>query len=178
MSERIHVEGLKELDRALAEITDTAVAQKALEDSLFDAAQVVQKAAKAKAPVESGRLRKSIRRYRGKAGKKKLAGVSKRDALVFVGTKSTKKNPVFYAQFVEYGTDRHEVEVSKAARRRGTTSLVSKDGRFGRKVEVKAKAQPFLRPALDENRKKVLKRFAESLEKRIKKAWQSKVKKQ
>ncbi|MEW5248913.1 HK97-gp10 family putative phage morphogenesis protein [Microbulbifer discodermiae] len=178
MSDRVRVEGFKELDKALAEITDTAVAQKALEDGLFDAAQLVQKTAKSKVSVESGKLRKAIRRYRGKEGKKKLAGISKRDALVYVGTKSTKKNPVFYASFVEFGTQRHTVELSGAAKSRGATSLVSKDGRFGQKVNVKAKAKPFLRPALDENRDKVIKRFKSALVKRIEKVWNGKVRKQ
>ncbi|MBN8431810.1 HK97 gp10 family phage protein [Microbulbifer salipaludis] len=177
MSDQIEIHGLAELDAALAKIGDAAVAQKALEDGLFDAAQVVQKAAKAKVSVESGRLRKSIRRYRGKEGKKKLAGVSKRDAVVYVGTKSTKRNPVFYARFVEYGTDQHAVELGKAAKRRGATSLVGKKGRFGKKVEVKAKAKPFLRPALDENRKPVIERFVSGLTKRIEKAWNGEVKK-
>ncbi|MFS1524749.1 HK97-gp10 family putative phage morphogenesis protein [Microbulbifer sp. 2304DJ12-6] len=177
MSDHIRVEGFKELDKALAAITDTAMAQKALEDALFDAAQVVQKTAKAKVPEDSGKLRKAIRRYRGKAGKKKLAGSGKQDAQVYVGTKSTKKNPVFYAAFVEFGTKLHSVELSLKAVRRGVTSLVSKKGRFGKKVTVKARAKPFLRPALDENRDKVLKRFKNALIKRIEKAWGKEVKK-
>lgn len=176
MAEKIHLHGLKELDRALAQISSTALAQKALENALFDAAQLVQKDAKKRVPEDKGTLKKAIRRYRGKDGKGRLAGVSKRDAVVYVGTKATRKSPVWYAHFVEFGTAGHVVALSAKAQADGATTLGSPAGFFGKRVSVKARAHPFLRPAFDENKVLVLGRFKSALVKRIEQTWAKQVK--
>lgn len=99
------------------------------------AAIIVQSTAKRDAPIKDGRLRGSITRD------------VKRDVAI-VGTN------VEYAPHIEYGTRPHIITVKNAR--------VLSDGKqiFGRSVNHQGtKAQPFMRPAIDKNRKNLIKLY-------------------
>jgi HK97 gp10 family phage protein len=102
---------------------------------LESAAVILQGAARRNAPIDNGRLKGSISRE------------VKRDVAI-VGTN------VEYAPHVEYGTRPHVITVKNAR--------VLSDGKqiFGRSVNHPGtKAQPFMRPAVDKNRKNLIKLY-------------------
>jgi len=124
----VQVEGLKELEAKLIKLGGVA-GGKVLRQALMAAANPMVKSAKAKVPVDRGKLKSNIRK-RSKLGK----GKSNTVAEVMMGV--TKK--AWYGHLVEFGT-------------------------------INTPAQPFLRPAFDENKTKVVQLFRAQLEKRIKK---------
>lgn len=97
MNVDFQVNGLSELDDALAELTLSAQ-KKTLEGALMKAALPIMKDAKKRAPKDEGDLRKAIGRQRIK--KADLPSVT-------VKVKRSRKNPYpFYWHFIEYGTSR------------------------------------------------------------------------
>lgn len=93
------------------------------------AAKIVLSDAKRRAPVKDGRLKSSLQ-----------SSVSRDRAAV--GTN------VGYAAYVEYGTRPHTISVN------GAKVLTDKKTFFGKSVEHPGTtAQPYLRPAIDNNRK-------------------------
>jgi HK97 gp10 family phage protein len=73
----------------------TAEVEKKAMDRLQKAGEVVAKAARQKVPVDTGKLRETIRVTR-------LPGDPKQDIRVYAG--SRKKGEAYYAHMVEYGT--------------------------------------------------------------------------
>ncbi|MDP9192298.1 MAG: HK97 gp10 family phage protein [Acidobacteriota bacterium] len=116
------VEGVAEIQRKFANLSGRA--QRAVvRDSLRSAARVVEKAARQRVPVDTGRLKKAITQ-------RVTVQSSIGEALVGY------RKEAFYGGFVELGT-------SKMA------------------------AQPFLRPALDENTDEIEKTFVNALNRTI-----------
>jgi HK97 gp10 family phage protein len=109
------VEGSEKVVANLKKVQNTA--RNRLEQGLLNSALIVERDAKKKAPVDTGRLRDSITHE---------TDFGSGDPSVTVGTN------VEYAPYVEFGS-------SKAA------------------------AQPFLYPALTENKSKILKEIAKAL---------------
>jgi len=172
----IKIEGLKELDRALAKMGDVATAEKHLVAALRYAGKPIREAAAAKAPVgdgpKGGLLRASV-----KSIKKPYRTGRKASAEIHIGARPTKKFPVFYAWFVEFGTKKHTVTLSNDKRRKGLGSLVdwATGARYGQSVEVKQRAKPFLEPAFDAHADKAPKRFYDNLYKRLAKVFDATV---
>lgn len=100
------ITGAKELDALLAALPKK-VANKILRDALRKGAEVVKEAAKARAPVRTGLLQRSITVRKGKR-KRKGGGQS---VVIFPDiAKFGRKNQDFYAPYVEYGTSHSEAE--------------------------------------------------------------------
>lgn len=118
----MNVEGVPELQRKFAALSGK-MQRAVLRDSLRSAARVVEKDARNRVPVDTGRLKKAITQNVSVKG---VVG----EALVGY------KKEVFYGRFVEMGT-------SKMA------------------------AQPFLRPALDENNEEIRTTFLNALNRTI-----------
>lgn len=95
---RLEIKGLKELNNLLNKLPDK-IAKKPLQNALRAGGNVVVKAAKAKAPVDTGLLRDSIA---VKQAKQKTGAVHYQ---VGVYQKIGKKRP-FYAHMIEFGTSK------------------------------------------------------------------------
>jgi HK97 gp10 family phage protein len=140
----------------LGELPKT-VQQNVANVALMDAARVVVAAAKARAPVESGTLRRAIvpklLRAKIKGQRTVLVGVQSRVMITEFGP----RNPAKYAALVEFGTAPHEIKATKAS--------VLSDGEtiFGRTVIVSAPPRPFMRPAIDGNGGAVLKAISDGV---------------
>lgn len=134
MNISVSIKGGAEIAAKLKRLSDD-VAGKALENAVVSGALLIQNAAKKKAPVRTGNLRRSIH-IGGHSDQSELAdstggdlGGNKNDgksAEVLVGT------DVVYAASHEFG--------------RGNLA-----------------ARPYMRPALDENKEKVVKEIGEAL---------------
>ena len=126
------VTGARELRRHLR-LLATAAANRVARRAVNMALTPVAKAAKRKAPVETGLLKKSIGKkvkvYR--RSEMVWGGVGPRKGFKGTGPDGKPRNPLMYAHLVELGT--------KAARKHAPTA-----------------AKPFLRPALDEQRATVM----------------------
>lgn len=135
--------GLKGIQKKLNRLQDPETYRQALGQS----ALIVESSAKQKAPVDKGLLRQSIHTE---------VDTSKLQATV--GT------PLSYAPYVEYGTGIH---ASKGDGRHTPWSYQRPDGQW---VTTEGnRPQPFLGPALRENRRKVTDHFNHIVEKELKK---------
>lgn len=138
-----------------------AVQQNVASVALMDAGKTLAAAAKARAPVESGSLRRAIvpklLRAKIKGQRTVLVGVQSKVVLTEFGP----RNPAKYAALVEFGTSPHEIKASKAA--------VLSDGEsiFGRTVIVSAPPRPFMRPAVDGAGGAILKAISDGVGKGI-----------
>jgi len=114
----IKIEGQEQLAAKFKKISKTASNE--VEQALINSALMVERDAKIKVPVDTGRLRQSITHQDENFGSQNPA--------VKVGTN------VDYAPHIEYGTS-------------------------------KQSAKPFLRPAFEENKQKILKEIAKAMRK-------------
>jgi len=132
----VKVRGLRELERAIRKLP-RLMGKRVLTKALRAGALPMAAAMKQRAPVESGRLRRSI--------------VSRASASIQSGTVAIKIGPskaAWYAHFVEFGTATHNIRSKLLGPR-----LKLRDGRIVRKVSHPgAAAQPFMRPAFDETK--------------------------
>ena len=151
---KVGVEGLADLDRALAEMKK-ATAVNTSRRGMETALQPVLDAAKAKVPVRKGNLRsslgigKSVKRGTEQVADSRMAGV----LAMYVGpvVEGIKAGGKKWQRYI--ARHAHLVEFGTGPRVQKTT------GRYvGR-----APAQPFLRPAWDENKAAVLKSLAAHL---------------
>lgn len=138
MSQEVEIIGLEDLDKKLIKMIDPAQ----MATSLGKACALVERSAKQKAPKGDGHLRRSI--------------TSKVDKVALEGTVST---PLEYAPYVEYGT-----------------GLFAEDGE-GRKdvpwhyqdekgewhTTSGMNPQPYMRPALNENRIQIIRILKEGI---------------
>lgn len=131
------VHGLRELALNLEQFPEK-LKRKALLTALRASGRVVRDIARARVPVKSGALRKSIRvtvridRFTGNPRARVIAG------------RRVKKDDPYYALFVERGTKAHEI------RPKGKKSLFIA-GLFAEQVNHPgARARPYLEPALDQ----------------------------
>lgn len=134
MTGDIEIKGAAELQRALKELP-VKLERVVLRGALRAGAVEIQREAKALAPVESGRLRDSIR----------ISGGAKRGGYVYSQVKvgGNKKGDAFYAHMVEFGTKPHEIKPKSAPSLFLAGLLRSTVKHPG------ARAKPFMRPAFD-----------------------------
>lgn len=118
----MNIEGLDELKKAF-NLLPQRVAAKAASKSVREGAKVIQKAAKAKVPVDTGNLKRSIaiKVLNKKRDAMEVVAIIGPGAGHFSKKKQTRTGDGFYGFFVECGTK-------------------------------KMKAQPFMRPAYDESK--------------------------
>lgn len=131
----IRLEGVEEVLGALDDLKDT----EGLEAALGTACALVERTAKQKAPKDTGALRQSI-----------TSEVRNLEGVVFT--------PLFYAPYVEYGT-------GLFAEQGGRTDVPwwYKDDKGEWHKTSGQHPQPFMRPALDENREQILRILREAL---------------
>lgn len=131
----ITLEGVEEVLGALDQLKDT----EGLEAALGTACALVERSAKQKAPKDTGALRQSI-----------TSEVRDLEGVVFT--------PLFYAPYVEYGT-------GLFAEQGGRTDVPwwYKDDKGEWHKTSGQHPQPFMRPALDENREQILRILKEAL---------------
>ena len=131
----VELKGLDEVLNSLGELADTAN----LEEALGKACAIVEASAKKKAPKDSGDLRRSI-----------TSKVENNEGVVYT--------PLFYAPYVEYGT-------GLFAESGGRTDVPwnYQDDKGNWHSTSGMKPQPFMRPALYENREEILRILKEGL---------------
>lgn len=131
----IRLEGVEEVLGALDDLKDT----EGLEAALGTACALVERTAKQKAPKDTGALRQSI-----------TSEVRNLEGVVFT--------PLYYAPYVEYGT-------GLFAEQGGRTDVPwwYKDDKGEWHKTSGQHPQPFMRPALDENREQILRILKEAL---------------
>ena len=135
----VKIEGLEQLKKALNQLP-VEIQQRSLRSAVSAGAKVVVDAAIAKAPTDTGSLKKAIYRYRSRSasgtgretyyvgvrkGKKAYADTARNRRLNRVGKKYTVQGEAYYWRFLEFGT-------------------------------AKMQARPFLRPAFEGSRTKIL----------------------
>ena len=131
----IQIEGVEEVLAQLEKVADTQQIGKAV----GQACAVVERAAKQKAPKKSGALRRSI-----------TSEVNGTEGIVFT--------PLEYAPYVEYGTG---LFAENGGRKDVPWWYKNDDGKW---VSTRGQhPQPFMRPAAQESREKVLRLLKESV---------------
>lgn len=132
---KIDIRGDKELIKKLESMVDS----RNIEKALGKACALVERSAKEKAPKGTGELRRSI-----------ASKVENQEGIVY--------SPLEYAPYVEYGT-------GLFAEDGGRTDVpwVYKDDEGNWHTTSGQKPQPYLRPALHENRKKIVEIIKEGL---------------
>lgn len=131
----IQIEGVEEVLAQLEKVADTQQIGKAV----GQACAVVERAAKQKAPKKSGDLRRSIQ-----------SEVNGTEGVVFT--------PLEYAPYVEYGTG---LFAENGGRKDVPWWYKNDDGKW---VSTRGQhPQPFMRPAAQESREKVLRLLKESV---------------
>jgi len=156
----VKIEGLAELDKILKQLP-AKIEGKIVRGGLNAASRVIRDAAKSKAPVDDGDLRKSIRvsskidRRRGKITSKVTAG----------------NKEVFYAHFIEYGTASYYTGTGDSVRTSYNIKgpLKTSFGVFESVKHPGIRPQPFMRPAFDQNVDKAVIAFRQEIVKRLKK---------
>lgn len=131
----IELEGLDEVLSSLDKLADTAN----LEGALGKACAIVEADAKKKAPKGSGDLRRSI-----------TSKVEDDKGIVFT--------PLFYAPYVEYGTG---LFAESGGRKDVPWCYQDDKGEWHSTSGMKP--HPFMRPALNENREKIIEIIKEGL---------------
>jgi HK97 gp10 family phage protein len=131
MANETNVE-VKGLDSILAKIEEIASGE-AIKQKLGQACALVERAAKEKAPKDNGELRRSIT--------SKVEGLT---GIIFT--------PLEYAPYVEYGTG---LFAEVAGRKDTPWSYQDDEGEWH--STSGQKPQPFMRPALNDNRTEILK---------------------
>lgn len=131
----VEVQGLDELLLKLEGISDTSN----IEEALGKACAIVERSAKEKAPKGTGELRRSI-----------TSKVENFEGIVYT--------PLEYAPYVEFGT-------GLFAESGGRTDVpwVYKDDEGNWHSTSGQKPQPYMRPALNENREEIIRLIKEGL---------------
>ena len=128
----IHIDNIEPLIQRLDKLADASK----IEDAMGKACALVERSAKQKAPKDTGQLRNSI------------TSKVERDASDVVGVIFTPKE---YAPYVEYGTG---LFAEKGGRKDVPWVYIDDEGK-GHTTSGQ-KPQPYMRPALNENRDKIL----------------------
>jgi HK97 gp10 family phage protein len=149
----VKVQGLKELDMKLAELT-RQLQTRALRQAVNAGAQIVKKAARAKVPIDTGLLRREII-----AARSRRQSTFGRETFNILIRQKTKK----YA----------DTRANRRSRRVGKSYKVQGDAFYWRFVEFGTKhmaARPFLRPALANNQQAAINAIREKLAAAIQRA--------
>ena len=139
MSSSIKLEGVNEVVDSLKD----AISDKAMEMALGKACALVERAAKENAPKGNGELRRSI------------TSKIEQDGNDLVGVVYT---PLEYAPYVEFGTG---LFAEEGGRKDVPWHYQDDEGNWHSTSGMKP--QPFLRPALNENREQVLRILKEGM---------------
>ena len=137
MSAEIKIEGLDEILYKLGKISSNAN----IEEALGTCCAVVEKSAKQKAPKDTGALRRSI-----------TSKVEGNQGIIFT--------PLEYAPYVEYGTG---LFAESGGRKDVPWNYQDDDGEWH--STSGQKPQPFMRPALEENKQLIKQILKEELTK-------------
>lgn len=157
--DEVRVEGLRELRAALLRTIPAEVQGKALQKSLTAGTRLTVAAAKMKAPVKTGRMRKAIYATRDRASSR--PGFEARVVAVKRGKKAQKSNrDAFYWKFVEFG---HRTGTKKTGYLRKSDR--SSGGYAGGTGFVAAR--PFMRPAFDSTKAAALDAIRDGLKKQV-----------
>ena len=143
--------GIPETLAALKELP-RLVEQKIMRTALRAAAKPIWKAAREKAPVDTGNLRDSITIKARRQTKKNVQSV-----IIHPGFEWYKGDN-YYAMFVEFG---HRI---------GKRPSRGKLRAYGRDVRAEVPPHPFMRPAFDERKEEAKRSFRVSLERDLHKA--------
>ena len=135
MSRTVEVEGMEDILESLELLISTPNIQEAL----GKACAIVERAAKQKAPKGNGELRRSI-----------TSRVEDTEGIVYT--------PLEYAPYVEYGTG---LFAEKGGRQDGPWCYQDDEGNWHTTSGMKP--QPFMRPALNENRERILRMIKEGM---------------
>lgn len=136
----INFEGLDGIIKKIDKIDDV----KSLTSAMYDACDLVESSAKDKAPKDTGALRRSMQ------SKVEVTG-NEIDGIVFT--------PLEYAPYVEYGTGLY-AENGNGRK----TGWAYKDEKTGETIWTRGQhPQPYLRPALEENKDKIKQIIKEAL---------------
>ena len=162
----LEIKGLKELNNLLNKLPDK-IAKKPLQNALRAGGNVVVKAAKAKAPVDTGLLRDSIS---VRKSKEKTGAVHYQ---VGVYQKTGKKRP-FYAHMIEFGTGAYYSGTGGKSLRAPYEIVPKKAGSlfFGGLfresiIHPGIRPAPFMRPAVDNYTDAALDSVVNYMQKRI-----------
>ena len=139
MSDSIRIEGVEEAVEALSQVIN----DRAIEMALGKACALVERSAKQKAPKGTGELRNSI------------TSKVERDGGDLVGVVFT---PLEYAPYVEFGTG---LFAEKGGRTDVPWCYQDDEGEWHSTSGMHP--QPFMRPALNENREKILRILKEGM---------------
>ncbi len=135
---------IKGLDAVIQSIEDIADTDK-IKAAMYKSCALVERTAKQTAPKDTGALRNSIQSEVQETGGE-ITGV------VFT--------PLEYAPYVEYGTGLFAEENGRK------TPWIYEDEKTGEQIFTRGqKPQPFLRPALFENKEQITKLLGESVKK-------------
>lgn len=129
---------LEGLDKVIKELEEKVGAE-TIKPALAEACALVERSAKQKAPKGNGELRRSI-----------TSKVDDDQGIVFT--------PLEYAPYVEYGTGLFAEEGGRT-----DVPWCYKDDEGNWHSTSGMKPQPFMRPALDENREEILRILKESV---------------
>lgn len=132
---------IENLDAVIGEIAELAEGPR-MEAALGQACAIVERAAKEKAPKDTGALRRSI------------TSEVTREGGELVGNVFT---PLEYAPYVEYGTG---LFAEKGGRKDVPWCYQDDKGEWH--STSGQKPQPFLRPAFDENRERIVRKLREA----------------
>lgn len=162
----VQIKGLQELGKRLEQLS-ADIAGKVGRAATAAGANVIKKAAIANAPSDTGNLKKNIISKRIPSGESHLT--SEHIVTVRVGKLTEKQkakglHDAFYARQVEFGHFRRYVSVPTS----GGDWITLKDKPLASPVWVPA--QPFLRPAYDNNKTKAIEAMKARIEARLKKA--------
>lgn len=161
---RVRVEGLRELDKALGELTK-ATARNTLRRALTSAAEPMRAAAERNAPMDTGELKRSIKlssKIDNRVGKAEYAAVMRAG-----GTRSAASQALRDARRAK-GIGESFAEVfmgpEKTGKRGSIKAMVQE---FGSKKQA---AQPYMRPAFDSEAQTVINNVGKELAKEIDKS--------
>lgn len=135
----VRIEGIDEVIERLEELSDTQL----VESAVADACMIVERSAKQNAPKGTGELRRSITHEVDSSGSEVVGKVY---------------TPLFYAPYVEYGTGLFAENGG-----RQDVPWCYKDDKGEWHSTSGMKPHPYMKPALDDNRERVLRMLREAI---------------
>jgi HK97 gp10 family phage protein len=168
MTDGVEIKGLSELQKLL-DTLPAKIEANIMRGAMRAGAKVVQESAKAKAPRKSGKMAEGLK-----------ITTRSRSGVVSASVKASGPH-AFLAPMIEFGTKPHFISVSDEnknfnAKRGRLESVSSVNRRFlviGGEIVGKSvshpgsRAQPFMRPALDENTERAVVATGEYIKKRL-----------
>lgn len=154
------------LDRAMRELPQK-VSRKFNGQAAGYAMKVIVKDMRRRCPKRYGVLRKSLgsRRKTYRNTSTVYVAVGPRAGFkrsITEGGRTFNVNPVNYAHLVEFGTRRHSIRrsdvIGRVRARRGTKAALRRQT-AGAAMHPGARAQPFMRPAFDAQKRRVVRRY-------------------